>query len=162
MKKIILVTLIGFVSAGCNLLPAKSVQQPSPDASTQLPASSESGSGIVVDTSPKKCTTKISGSDLTVYFADGKELSDTVNATYKINTHTLLANGKRYYWGDGDPYGVKMELGANGVKKQVDAGMYIVATNEKIGTYHCDPWTPDASKFLPPAGLPFRDVPPSS
>ncbi len=98
----------------------------------------------------------------TNYIAEGKTRSDfqmkILNKT--VNSHSIIASGWMYSWIDEMPIAATKIKIADLQKNQTEAekdSENLKNYNAKYN-YQCFPWSPDESKFVPPAGIDFKDL----
>ncbi len=93
-------------------------------------------------------------SDGVVYFADKNIRGDFTSsaAGQKIASSMIQTGGFVYTWTNLYPQGFKMPVpNSTDTGTTGDAGF----NNTTAVTYDCKPWSPDASKFVPPTNITF-------
>jgi hypothetical protein len=109
------------------------------------------------------CTieTITNGSDTTgtIYGANGDTRLDLTVAQSggTTVTHIIRSGGTSYTWVDGQTVGVKAAITPTSptVEEPGQGGFIAVNDNTNISSM-CHPWIPDASQFVPPAGITFE------
>lgn len=96
----------------------------------------------------------------TVYVSGNKFASTITTSTGEGNmTAQAISDGQfMYTWGDAMPTGVKMKLDGTQVPDVSSTGD-VSGVEQLAGeyAYDCDPWSADASMFMPPANITFTD-----
>lgn len=101
----------------------------------------------------------------TTYVDNGKVRTDTVMTDHKtqkvIHSQAIIDGGYVYTWSDNTPFGVKMQLaampaaGSDFAKRASTDG---APDMEGKYDYTCTPGGVDASVFVPPANIEFKDM----
>ena len=169
-KKLIYVIVVVIILGigGFFVLGNKSAKPPStptpPEAQpSATPTSQQSLKDLLTSGGAKKCTFeyKETNSNGSVYIANSKMRGDfqAVSNGQTINSHMIVDGTTSYIWTDNQAMGFKMSMD-NMEKPQVTPGAQTqsnVDINQKFN-YNCSPWTPDASEFVLPKGVDFKDM----
>lgn len=117
-------------------------------------------STLLASSVSQKCTftnkTDTSESSGTVYVSGGKMRGDfkTVASGRTMQSHMIVDGQTSYMWSDEMPQGFKMDFAD--MQKQ-DTKNQTVDVNQQLD-YSCGSWSADASAFVTPAGIEFKDM----
>ncbi len=95
-----------------------------------------------------------------VFLDNGKIRGDYATQVQGMNidSSVIVKDGFAYAWTSMSKTGYKIAIKpVEGDNVATASGSYGWNT-QQIGDYDCDPWTPDASKFTPPASITFTAV----
>ena len=84
------------------------------------------------------------------------DFTTTVQSYGKVESHLIVRDGYSYSWSPIMPGGIKTKVTAAGQGGTSTSGSG--ASANQSYSYHCEPWTPDASLFAVPANVTFRPI----
>ncbi len=129
-------------------------------ATTTQSTSKQSLKALLSATTPQKCTfteaVENSTSNGTVYIAGGKMRGDFTSVAYgkTIVSHMVMVDSTSYMWTD-EGQGFKMAFDAS--QSTSASGQQGMDVNKEL-EYQCMPWTVDASVFVLPSTITFKDM----
>ena len=95
-----------------------------------------------------------------VFTAGGKTRLDfkiTLNGT-DTTMHTIRTGTTAYTWVEGQSAGTKSTITtSSSIVPQPQGGVIAVNDNVQVAS-DCHPWSPDATKFVPPTGITFAAI----
>ncbi len=152
----------GFMVLGNKSSKPATTNQPQAEAASPTPSSEFSLKELIAAGGSKKCTftLKDNTSSGTTFIGNGKMRGDFSVNTGKtpIASHMIVDGTTAYIWTDNQAMGFKMDFSA--MEKPAVSGtpsQSNVDVNQKVN-YNCSPWTVDASEFVLPKGIDFKDM----
>lgn len=140
----------------------QTVVAPSPSGGTTQNTGSASFAQFVAQGGSRSCDVVVNNPETPgtgiVYISGDQVRGDfttkptTLNGG-EIRAHMLQTGGFVYSWADTSSQGVKVRMGAGATATSTQG----VDPDAQV-SYDCSPWTPDASKFIPPSTITFMEL----